>query len=75
MPVLLVIAAVLNAAGLVLMLGNSHLSHARHLRHRPVARWLSGIGPIVVGAALIFVGVVLAVLDVQRQFEWSAEEQ
>ena len=67
MTVLFVIAAVLNAVGLLLMFGNSYLSKERHLRNRPLATWLSGTVPIAVGAVLIFIGVALAMMELQRQ--------
>jgi hypothetical protein len=68
MAVFLVIAAILNAAGLLLMLGNTCLSQTRLLRDTPPAGWLAGTVPIAVGGALFFVGVVVATVELIRRF-------
>jgi hypothetical protein len=68
MAVFLVIAAILNAANLLLMLGNTRLSQARLLRDTPLAEWLAGTVPIAVGGALFFVGAVVATVELIRRF-------
>jgi hypothetical protein len=63
----LVVAAILNAVGLLLLLGSDRLRKERHLEQTPIAAWLAGSWPIGIGGILVFIGVATAAYEISNR--------
>ncbi len=61
---ILVTAAILNAIGLVLLLGVSVRRRHRRFRRTALGAWLAGRWSIAIGGLLVFVGVATCAYEI-----------